>query len=124
MLKLSTRVLWPHFFSCISTAFLISIEKVTKERKFQTTTNCYIPNQTLANKVANLQFLLKSLMNNRKHHKKCLLFEINLQNNIIYNVTPTLCSDISFYYEMKLIRLAMVKNSLLIHTKCSNSLVN
>ena len=77
-----------------------------------------------SDKVANLQFLLKSLMKNRKHHKKCLLFEINMQNNIIYNVTPTLCSDISFYYEMKLIRQAMVKNSLLIHKKCSDSSVN
>ena len=28
-----------------------------------------------SDKVANLQFLLKSLMKNRKHHKKCLLFE-------------------------------------------------
>ena len=28
-----------------------------------------------SDKVVNLQFLLKSLMKNRKHHKKCLLFE-------------------------------------------------
>ena len=99
------------FNSCVSTAFLISIGKVTKESKFQTTTNCYIPNQTLANKVATFQFLMKSVVKNRKHHNKCLLFEINMQSSQVHNVTPTLCSDISFYYEMKLIRQAMVKNS-------------
>ena len=109
-------------YSRISTAFLISIEKVTKESKFRTTQYLYTKPNFRSDKVANLQFLLKSLMKNGKHHKKCLLFsQANLQNNIIYNVTPTRFSNISFYYEIKLIRQAMVKNSLLIHKKCSDS---
>ena len=73
-------------FNCISNFD----REGNKGKQVQTTTNCYIPNQTLANKVANLQFLMKSVMKNRKHHKKYLLFEINMQNSQVHNVTPTL----------------------------------